>query len=98
MKNVATVLAAAAVAFAFTACSKTNNGVEPADEGTTGLQLSVSYFKAQSGNRAITDGQDKEVEGTDAENAIKSGQLLISDRAAIDIPFGTPSTTCGPAR
>ncbi|WP_297129587.1 hypothetical protein [uncultured Porphyromonas sp.] len=90
MKNVATVLAAAAVAFAFTACSKTNNGVEPADEGTTGLQLSVSYFKAQSGNRAITDGQDKEVEGTDAENAIKSGQLLISDRAAIDIPFGTP--------
>lgn len=90
MKKVATVLAAAAVAFAFTACSKTNNGVEPADEGTTGLQLSVSYFKAQSGNRAITDGQDKEVEGTDAENAIKSGQLLISDRAAIDIPFGTP--------
>lgn len=90
MKNVATVLAAAAVAFAFTACSKTNNGVEPADEGTTGLQLSVSYFRAQSGNRAITDGQDKEVEGTDAENAIKSGQLLISDRAAIDIPFGTP--------
>ncbi|WP_296158723.1 hypothetical protein [uncultured Porphyromonas sp.] len=90
MKNVATVLAAAAVALAFTACSKTNNGVEPTDEGTTGLQLSVSYFKAQSGNRAITDGQDKEVEGTDAENAIKSGQLLISDRAAIDIPFGTP--------
>ena len=48
MKNVATVLAAAAVALAFTACSKTNNGVEPTDEGTTGLQLSVSYFKAQS--------------------------------------------------
>ncbi len=90
MKNVATVLAAAAVALAFTACSKTNNGVEPTDEATTGLQLSVSYFKAQSGNRAITDGQDKEVEGTDAENAIKNGQLLISDRAAIDIPFGTP--------
>ena len=90
MKNVATVLAAAAVAFAFTACSKTNNGVEPTDEATTGLQLSVSYFKAQSGNRAITDGQDKEVEGTDAENAIKNGQLLISDRAAINIPFGTP--------
>lgn len=90
MKNVATVLAAAAVALAFTACSKTNNGVEPTDEATTGLQLSVSYFKAQSGNRAITDGQDKEVEGTDAENAIKNGQLLISDRAAINIPFGTP--------
>lgn len=90
MKNVATVLAAAAVALAFTACSKTNNGVEPADEGTTGLQLSVSYFKAQSGNRAITDGQDKEVEGTPEENAIKNGQLLISDRAAIDIPFNTP--------
>ena len=85
MKNVATVLAAAAVALAFTACSKTNNGVEPADEGTTSLQLSVSYFKAQSGNRAITDGQDKEVEGTDAENAIKGGQLLISDRPAITI-------------
>ena len=90
MKNVATVLAAAAVALAFTACSKTNNGVEPTDEATTGLQLSVSYFKAQSGNRAITDGQDKEVEGTQEENAIKSGQLLISDRAAINIPFGTP--------
>ena len=87
MKNVATVLAAAAVALAFTACSKTNNGVEPTDEGTTGLQLSVSYFKAQSGNRAITDGQDKEVEGTEAENAIKSGQLLISDRPAIGIKF-----------
>ena len=85
MKNVATVLAAAAVALAFTACSKTNNGVEPTDEGTTGLQLSVSYFKTQSGNRAITDGQDKEVEGTDAENAIKNGQLLISDRPAIAI-------------
>ena len=90
MKNVGTILAAAAVALAFTACSKTNNGVEPTDEATTGLQLSVSYFKAQSGNRAITDGQDKEVEGTDAENAIKNGQLLISDRAAINIPFGTP--------
>ena len=89
MKNVATVLAAAAVALAFTACSKTNNGVEPTDEATTGLQLSVSYFKAQSGNRAITDGQDKEVEGTEAENAIKNGQLLISDRAAIDIPSFT---------
>lgn len=87
MKNVATVLAAAAVALAFTACSKTNNGLEPTDEGTTGLQLSVSYFKAQSGNRAITDGQDKEVEGTDAENAIKNGQLLISDRPAIGIKF-----------
>lgn len=85
MKNVATVLAAAAVALAFTACSKTNNGVEPADEGTTSLQLSVSYFKAQSGNRAITDGQDKEVEGTEEENAIKGGQLLISDRPAITI-------------
>ena len=89
MKNVATVLAAAAVALAFTACSKTNNGVEPTDEATTGLQLSVSYFKAQSGNRAITDGQDKEVEGTKEENAIKNGQLLISDRAAIDIPSFT---------
>ena len=89
MKNVATVLAAAAVALAFTACSKTNNGVEPTDEATTGLQLSVSYFKAQSGNRAITDGQDKEVEGTDAENAIKNGKLLISDRTAIDIPSFT---------
>lgn len=90
MKNVATVLAAAAVALAFTACSKTNNGVEPADEGTTGLQLSVSYFKAQSGNRAdITDGQDKEVEGTKEENAIKSGQLLISDRAPLNIPSFT---------
>lgn len=90
MKNVATVLAAAAVALAFTACSKTNNGVEPTDEGTTGLQLSVSYFKAQSGNRAITDGQDKEVEGTEAENAIKSGQLLISDRPAIPVEFLKP--------
>lgn len=87
MKNVATVLAAAAVALAFTACSKTNNGVEPTDEGTTGLQLSVSYFKTQSGNRAITDGQDKEVEGTTEENAIKNGQLLISDRPAIGIKF-----------
>lgn len=87
MKNVATVLAAAAVALAFTACSKTNNGVEPTDEGTTGLQLSVSYFKTQSGNRAITDGQDKEVEGTTEENAIKNGQLLISDRPAIGIEF-----------
>ena len=85
MKNVATVLAAAAVALAFTACSKTNNGVEPTDEGTTGLQLSVSYFKTQSGNRAITDGQDKEVEGTEKENAINNGQLLISDRPAIAI-------------
>ena len=90
MKNVATVLAAAAVAFAFTACSKTNNGVEPTDEATTGLQLSVSYFKAQSGNRAITDGQDKDVEGTEAENAIKNGQLLISDRAAIPVEFLEP--------
>ena len=87
MKNVATVLAAAAVALAFTACSKTNNGLEPTDEGTTGLQLSVSYFKTQSGNRAITDGQDKEVEGTTEENAIKNGQLLISDRPAIGIKF-----------
>ena len=77
------------MALAFTACSKTNNGVEPTDEATTGLQLSVSYFKAQSGNRAITDGQDKEVEGTKEENAIKNGQLLISDRAAIDIPSFT---------
>ncbi len=75
------------MALAFTACSKTNNGVEPTDEGTTGLQLSVSYFKAQSGNRAITDGQDKEVDGTEAENAIKNGQLLISDRPAIGIEF-----------
>ena len=91
MKNVATVLAAAAVALAFTACSKTNNGVEPADEGTTGLQLSVSYFKAQSGNRAdITDGQDKEVKGTEAENKIKNGQLLISDRPAIPVEFFEP--------
>ena len=90
MKNVATVLAAAAVALAFTACSKTNNGVEPADEGTTSLQLSVSYFKAQSGNRAITDGQDKEVEGTKEENAIKNGQLLISDRPAITMEFLKP--------
>lgn len=90
MKNVATVLAAAAVALAFTACSKTNNGVEPADEGTTGLQLSVSYFRAQSGARAVTDAQDKEVPGTEAENAIKNGQLLISDRAPLDITFGTP--------
>ena len=90
MKNVATVLAAAAVALAFTACSKTNNGVEPADEGTTSLQLSVSYFKAQSGNRAITDGQDKEVEGTKEENAIKGGQLLISDRPAITMEFLEP--------
>lgn len=91
MKNVATVLAAAAVALAFTACSKTNNGVEPTDEGTTGLQLSVSYFKAQSGNRAdITDGQDKEVEGTKEENEIKSGQLLISDRPAIPVEFLEP--------
>ena len=90
MKNVATVLAAAAVALTFTACSKTNNGVEPTDEATTGLQLSVSYFKAQSGNRAITDGQDKEVEGTKEENAIKNGQLLISDRAAIPVEFLEP--------
>ena len=90
MKNVATVLAAAAVALAFTACSKTNNGVEPTDEGTTSLQLSVSYFKAQSGNRAITDGQDKEVEGTKEENAIKGGQLLISDRPAITMEFLEP--------
>lgn len=90
MKNVATVLAAAAVALAFTACSKTNNGVEPTDEGTTSLQLSVSYFKAQSGNRAITDGQDKDVEGTAEENAIKNGQLLISDRPAITMEFLEP--------
>lgn len=91
MKNVATVLAAAAVALAFTACNKTQNGAEPAAEGRTGVQLSVSFL-SPGGNRAnITDAQDKEVVGTDDENAIKSGQILISDRPAIPVEFLEPN-------
>lgn len=73
MRKVTTIVAAAAVALAFTACNKTNNSVTPEVAGES--YASVRVDLSTNSLKAVNDSQNDN-KGTEAESKVSSMQLI----------------------
>lgn len=95
MRKVTTIVAAAAVALAFTACNKTTQGVDPEVEAGTFAMVSVIETEPRAVD--IKDGQ-LNVSGVGGESEVRTGVLFSSknptELATNPMTF-SPSTTPG---